>query len=60
MSCYATSRPGQLNLLPLAGWKVSMGQSAVMFCSLEIKASKAHFACGLSLWVAIKTAMCYA
>jgi len=30
--------PGQLSLLPLAGWKMSTGQSAVMLCSWGVKA----------------------
>jgi len=29
---------GQLSLLPSAGWEMSTGQSAVMFCSWGVKA----------------------
>jgi len=34
---FETSHLGQLSLLPLAGWKMSTGQSGMMLCSCGIK-----------------------
>jgi len=43
---YVTSYPGQLSLLPSAGWKISTSQSAVILHGLEVKAVMAHSNCG--------------
>ena len=40
-----TGHSGQLSLLPLAGWKISIGQSAVTPCSWEVKARVVHSTC---------------
>jgi len=39
---YVTSHPGQLSLLPSAGWEMTSSQSVVMLCSWGIKAGTAH------------------
>jgi len=38
--------PGQLSLLPAAGWKMSTGQSATTLCGWEVKARMVHSTCG--------------
>jgi len=39
---YETSYPGQLSLLPSAGWEMSTSESAVMLCGCGITAGVAH------------------
>jgi len=41
-SCIATSHPGQHNLLPTAGLKMSTGQTAVMLWGWEMYTGMAH------------------
>jgi len=43
---FVTSLSGQLSLLPLAGQKMSTGQSAVTLCSWGVKAGMVHSTCG--------------
>jgi len=38
--------PGQLSLLPSAGWKISTGLTAVMLCGWGVKAGMTHSSCG--------------
>jgi len=40
------SHPGQLSLLPSAGWEMTTSQSAVMLCSWEEKVGMVHSTCG--------------
>ena len=37
---FVTSHSGQFSLLPLAGWKMSNGRSAVILCGWGVKASQ--------------------
>jgi len=39
---YVASHPGQLSLLPSAGWALSTNQSVMMLCGWETKADMAH------------------
>jgi len=44
---FVASHSGQLSLLvPSAGWKMSIGQSAVMLSSWGVKAGMVHSTCG--------------
>jgi len=54
---YETSHPGKLSLLPSVGWEMSIGQSVMMLCGWGVKAGMTHSTCGLSTWVAGKTAL---
>jgi len=56
-SRYVISHPGQLSLLPLAGWEMSTGQRADEALRLRSKGRHGLFHLRINVWVAGKTVL---